>query len=122
MGNSYDFTEIDPHGVSGREILSDYRNVMDKIDKFLRKLNAQESHIVAKAIADILSRSFDGYDRKKLNGYRDIYRIRIGTIRIIYRELADDIEMLEVSRRSEKTYSSTSTTLSIHILSHLASN
>ena len=95
---------------------------MDKIDKFLRKLNAQESHIVAKAIADILSRSFDGYDRKKLNGYRDIYRIRIGTIRIIYRELADDIEMLEVSRRSEKTYSSTSTTLSIHILSHLASN
>ena len=86
------------------KFLSDYRNEMDKIDKFLKKLDAQESDKVARTIADILSCTFDGYDRKKLKGYRDIYRIRIGTIRIIYRELADDIEVLEVSRRSEKTY------------------
>ncbi len=77
---------------------------MDKTDKFLNKLSESESVRVQKAIANILSRDTDGYDIKKLKGYRDVYRIRIGTVRIIYRQLEDDIEVLDIGRRNEKTY------------------
>lgn len=77
---------------------------MDKIDKFLNRLSKQESSKVLKAISDILSFRTDNYDLKKLKGYTDVYRIRVGTVRIIFRQLDDDIEILDVGRRSEKTY------------------
>jgi mRNA-degrading endonuclease RelE of RelBE toxin-antitoxin system len=77
---------------------------MDKTDKFLNKLSGNESVRVLKTIDDILSKKAARYDLKKLKGYHDVYRVRIGTIRIIYRQLADDIEVLDVSRRNEKTY------------------
>ncbi len=77
---------------------------MDKIDKFLAKLNTHESVNALNAIADILSGKTSTYNLKKLKGYRDVYRVRIGTIRIIYKQLDGDIEVLDVGRRSEKTY------------------
>lgn len=77
---------------------------MDKTDKFLKKLNGSESVRVINAITGILAGKIDNYDIKKLKGYQDVYRIRIGAIRIIYRQLSDDIEVLDVGRRSEKTY------------------
>ena len=77
---------------------------MDKIDKFLAKLNKNESLKVLSAISDILSGKTSSYNLKKLKGYRDVYRIRVGTIRIIYKQLDTDIEVLDVGRRSEKTY------------------
>lgn len=77
---------------------------MDKIDKFLAKLNNQESRKVLNAISDILSGNTSLYNLKKLKGYRDVYRIKVGTVRIIYKQLEDDIEVIDVGRRSEKTY------------------
>lgn len=77
---------------------------MDKIDKFLAKLNTHESLKVLNAIADILSGRTATYNLKKLKGYNDVYRVRVGTIRIIYKQLDGDIEVLDVGRRSEKMY------------------
>jgi mRNA-degrading endonuclease RelE of RelBE toxin-antitoxin system len=77
---------------------------MDKIDKFLKKLTKAESTLLIKVIADILEQRTGQYDVKKLKGYRDIYRIRVGNKRIIFRQLLDDIEVLDVSLRNEKTY------------------
>ncbi len=77
---------------------------MDKIDKFLRKLSKAESILLARVIADIIEQGTEQYDIKKLKGYRDIYRVRVGSKRIIFRQLHDDIEILEVSLRNEKTY------------------
>ena len=77
---------------------------MDKIDKFLNKLGTQESKRAMTVIEHILSRNFAEYDIKKLQGYRDVYRIRVGTIRIIFRQDTDDVRLLDISRRSEKTY------------------
>jgi mRNA-degrading endonuclease RelE of RelBE toxin-antitoxin system len=77
---------------------------MDKIDKFLKKLSKAEATLLIKVIADILEQKTDRYDVKKLRGYRDIYRIRVGNKRIIFRQLLDDIEVLDVSLRNEKTY------------------
>jgi len=77
---------------------------MDKIDRFLKKLTKAESTLLIKVIADILEQRTGQYDVKKLKGYRDIYRIRVGNKRIIFRQLLDDIEVLDVSLRNEKTY------------------
>ena len=45
-----------------------------------------------------------GLDLKKLKGRNDIYRIRKGKIRIIYRVDNKQIYLLAIERRSENTY------------------
>lgn len=77
---------------------------MDKIAKFLRKLNQTELEIVCRAIEQILSGDDKNLDIKKLKGFEDIYRVRIRDIRIIYRQTNNDVTLIEISRRDEKTY------------------
>ena len=43
-------------------------------------------------------------DVKKLRGYNDIYRIKKGKIRVIIRILDDDISLVTLGRRNDKTY------------------
>ena len=77
---------------------------MDKNQKFLEKLSRHEQ----KEMIDLLELIFLGktkdLDIKKLTGYKDIYRVRYGKIRVIFRRQDSDISILEISRRSEKTY------------------
>jgi len=79
---------------------------MDKNQKFLRKLHRKEFDDVQATLLK-LNLGLDyikNLDVKKLSGYKDIYSVRINNIRIIF--LADDenTEVLEISRRNEKTY------------------
>lgn len=87
-----------------KKFLNVLRKSMDKIDKFLNKLSKAESSLLMKVITDVLKRKTDHYDVKKLKGHTDVYRIRVGNKRIIYRQIVGDIEILDVSLRSEKTY------------------
>lgn len=57
-----------------------------------------------KLLESIFSGKTKGLDIKKLTGYKDIYRVRFGKIRVIFRRHDSDINILEISRRSEKTY------------------
>ncbi len=57
---------------------------MNKNQKFLKKLNIKEGEHVAKAIESILYRESEGLDVKKLKNYTDLFRVRVGRIRIIY--------------------------------------
>lgn len=41
---------------------------------------------------------------KKLKGCEDIYRVRKGDLRIIFRKDHDDIFILAIERRSDTTY------------------
>jgi mRNA-degrading endonuclease RelE of RelBE toxin-antitoxin system len=77
---------------------------MDRNQKFLKRLSDQEFRAVEKILRKILARDTVGIDIKKLSGYRDVYRIRTGTIRIIFLDTGSHQEVLEISRRSEKTY------------------
>lgn len=77
---------------------------MDKNLKFLKRLSNKEFKLVEKALQMIVLRDTSSLDVKKLSGYRDIYRVRTGTIRIIFLDTGDYTEILEISRRSEKTY------------------
>lgn len=77
---------------------------MDRNQKFLKRLNNKEFVAVEKVLQQILIGDTTSLDIKKLSGYRDIYRVRIGNIRIIFLDTENDTEVLEISRRSEQTY------------------
>lgn len=77
---------------------------MDKTQKFLQRLSQLEQKEISNLIQLILERNISGLDVKKLKGYKNVYRVRSGSVRIIFRRLETDISVLEISRRSEKTY------------------
>ena len=78
---------------------------MDKIEKALARLSEKESRqlrVILSALKN--SRSFSGLDVKKLKGHDDIFRIRKGKLRIIFRSLRGEIFILSIERRSDNTY------------------
>jgi len=77
---------------------------MDKITKFLRKLDEKELKLVSEIIKKLLINSVHSLDIKKLKGFDNIYRVRIKDLRIIYSQINGVVRLIEVSRRSEKTY------------------
>ena len=77
---------------------------MDRNQKFLKRLTEKELTAVENTLQKLLIRDTEKLDIKKLTGYRDIYRVRIGNIRIIFLDTGNYTEVLEISRRSERTY------------------
>jgi mRNA-degrading endonuclease RelE of RelBE toxin-antitoxin system len=77
---------------------------MDKNQKFLKRLTAKEFELIQEVLEKLSVRDVEGLDIKKLVGYRDVFRVRVGSIRIIFLDTDSGIEILEISRRSEKTY------------------
>ncbi len=61
-----------------------------------------------KAIKNILTRiqkeKVKDLDVKKLKGRDDIFRVRKGSIRIIFQKKNENILLLSVERKSDKTY------------------
>lgn len=79
---------------------------MDKITKALRKLSPKERERIKEILTRLRAGDILGLDIKKLKTTADIFRIRSGDIRVIYRKEADKIFLLSIERRSEKTYKS----------------
>lgn len=77
---------------------------MDKIKKFLKKLTAEEHLVVINLIEKIISGDLEQLDVKRLQGYSDIYRVRKGNLRVIFRKTAADTLIMEITRRSDTTY------------------
>ncbi len=78
---------------------------MDKIEKFLRKLNEKEylAFLFLFEQMKVDFREIPGI--KKLIGYSDLYRIRLGRYRVIIREIAQrKVEIIKISKRDEGTY------------------
>ena len=77
---------------------------MDKLTKFLHRLTPKERAGVEASIVCILSRKTEGFDIKKLRGQTDVFRLRIGSIRVIYQQDAADTHLLYIGRRNDTTY------------------
>ena len=78
---------------------------MDRIEKALSKLTSKEREKIKAILTEIKSGKTEGLDVKKLKGREDIFRVRKGTLRVIYRILeSSDIVILEIARRSDTTY------------------
>jgi len=77
---------------------------MDRNEKFIQKLREKEQKTVHEIILAIKAGKTDKYHVKKLSGYDKVYRIKHGSIRVIY-ELTDyEPEILYVGYRNENTY------------------
>ena len=77
---------------------------MDKIEKALQKLTDKERIWVKDILERLSLKKIRGLDIKKLKGRQDIFRVRKGNIRILYRLTADNkLYVLAIERRSERT-------------------
>lgn len=77
---------------------------MDRNEKFLRRLSTKEFSVVHSTVTKILAGDYIGLNIKKLTGYPNAYRVRVGRIRIVYIQQSDDIEILFIGNRNERTY------------------
>ena len=78
---------------------------MDRIEKELRKLTSKEREQIADLLRKLAAGKTANLNIKKLKGYNDIFRIRKGGLRIIYRKDAKvKIFVLAIERRREDTY------------------
>ena len=78
--------------------------MVDKIQKSLNKLSEKEKNIIKELLVNLKKGKTINLDIKKLKGRDDIYRIRKGRIRIIYRIANKKIFLLAIERRSDNTY------------------
>ncbi len=78
---------------------------MDRIEKALARLSSKERIVVRTLLLRIQKGELNDLNVKKLKGRGDIFRVRKGTMRIIFRiAKAQGISVLSIERRSEKTY------------------
>lgn len=77
---------------------------MDKIDKALSKLTFKEKERMKDIIKALQLGRFDNMDIKKLKGFKDIFRVRKGGLRIVYQLLGRRIIILKIDKRKEDTY------------------
>ncbi|HUY05326.1 MAG TPA: hypothetical protein VMV62_01240 [Candidatus Paceibacterota bacterium] len=77
---------------------------MDDNKKFVSRLSPAEREQVRSAVSRIIVRDIAGLDVKKLHGYPDMFRVRTGRIRILYRQDAAGVQIVRVGFRSENTY------------------
>jgi len=78
---------------------------MDKISKALDKLSAKENRVIKNILLKIKNDFLAGLDLKKLKNKDDIFRVRKGKIRIIFKMKKNkQISILAIERRSDKTY------------------
>ena len=77
---------------------------MDKIDKALSKLVLKERERMKNIIKALQSGRFDNLNIKKLKGFQDVFRVRKGGFRIVYRLFDKKIIILKIDKRKEDTY------------------
>jgi len=79
--------------------------MVDQIDKQLRKLSPKPRKAFEKLIKQILSGNTKGLDVQKLKGRNDVYRVRKGEFRIIFRKSKRGaVNIIAFENRSDTTY------------------
>ena len=78
---------------------------MNKLQKFLSKLNPEERIVANELIDKIISNNSVGLNVKKLKGSDNLYRIRKGDLRLIYLKNENGIiSILDAGKKNDTTY------------------
>jgi mRNA-degrading endonuclease RelE of RelBE toxin-antitoxin system len=77
---------------------------MDKISKFILHLTPKERAKLEKVIRNIIEGKLSGYDLKKMKGHANLYRVRIGNLRIVFIDLTTEQRILMIDGRNDNTY------------------
>lgn len=79
--------------------------MVDRIRKTLGRLSSKERAQLIDVIRRIKANQIADLDVKKLQGRTDVYRVRKGSFRVIFRKIPDvDNVIIAVERRSDTTY------------------
>ncbi|OGH87578.1 MAG: hypothetical protein A3J93_03580 [Candidatus Magasanikbacteria bacterium RIFOXYC2_FULL_42_28] len=76
---------------------------MDKIKKLFKKLSATDRIALAAALELLVANNLEGLDIKKLAG-GNLWRLRVGNFRIIFKRHNAENIVYEIRRRDENTY------------------
>jgi mRNA-degrading endonuclease RelE of RelBE toxin-antitoxin system len=77
----------------------------DKIKKSLAKFSAKERAQISTILKNLIAENYTGLNLLKLKGSKDIFRVRKGDIRIIFRkDKSGTVKVLAIERRAEATY------------------
>lgn len=79
---------------------------MDKISKAIKKINSKDALKIADTIELLIQGKLSNLDIKKLKGHKEIFRVRVGNYRVIYKQKLDNVTILHIGHRDEKTYKS----------------
>ena len=78
---------------------------MDRISKFLNKLNQKERSVIKDILEKIKKGEIANLDVKKLKGASSCFRARKGEIRIIYRiDENREVILISIERKNDNTY------------------
>jgi mRNA-degrading endonuclease RelE of RelBE toxin-antitoxin system len=77
---------------------------MNKIEKFLAKLDAERRGVVLAILLQIRAGDFQGLNLKKLKAVGSLYRVRAGKVRIIFEMDTKGIRVLAIDFRNDNTY------------------
>lgn len=79
--------------------------MVDRIRKTLKRLSPKERVQLLEAVRRIKADNLIGLDVKKLQGRDDVYRVRKGLFRIIFRKIPNvENAIIAIERRSDTTY------------------
>lgn len=77
----------------------------DKITKLLAKIPPKHLVALLPVISQIASNDLTGLNIRSLVGHKDLYRVRVGSYRIIFRVIKNQENMIIlIAKRDDKTY------------------
>ena len=77
---------------------------MNKIEKFLRKLSNREQEAYLLLMMQLKKDYTKIPNIKKLIGYKNMFRIRIGRYRLIFLIDKNKVEIIKITKRDDRTY------------------
>jgi len=77
---------------------------MDKLSKAIKKLTKKDAEKVTNVIELLMGGDSESLDIKKLKRFTDIFRVRTGQIRVIFRKQKDEIFILSIGKRDDSPY------------------
>lgn len=78
---------------------------MDRTKKFLKKLPDTQQDEIDEILYKIERGEIRGLDIKKLKGHQNLYRVRVGSIRIVFSKEDGGPNVIFVGRRGDSKYS-----------------
>lgn len=77
---------------------------MDRLTKSLNKQSKKNRLVIFRLIDNLLKGNLKNCNVIKLTGYKDLYRLKKGRIRIIFQKIDEKIIIIKVTLRDDRTY------------------
>ncbi len=79
--------------------------MVDKITKIVQKMTAKNRSKIDEVVCKILVGDTENLQVKKLKGFKNMFRVRVGDYRIIYFDDGNEVILKNIRKRDESTYS-----------------